>query len=357
MIEAHFPLKNTLILRSKVSKGLTNSAGWKCYWNATLQCVAHAPPIYHLLGNLHRDCPQTDSQCMVCGLQSFVQNYWNPPSGTRPSTSASTARIHAAARATIDPNNQLLGDYHNQQQNDPYSYLDFLRLQLLTVSTATNRASVERVFYFGQDHLFDCVDCGHTTCINSLTDCFGLGPIDLRTPTLGLDVEQLIRQNYMTDPDKLPYTCNSPACLRRQSRSSYSKPPQQRYIRLTSCPDVLVIRLSRAALDMAGNEFKILTDHDFPEILDLSEYLADQSSRVRYRFSGVVAHQGSQIHGGHYIAGVRGVVEGSGFRLINDKLTIVSTDDFADLQKPAWAGHRFQPYVLYYTKLQGRKRR
>lgn len=354
-IDAHFPVKDTLILRSRESKGLKNIDSWRCYWIATLQCVAHAPPIYHLLGNLHRDCQQTERQCMVCGLQSFVQSYWNG-NQTRSTKTISTADIHAAAKRTIAADDPVLGDYHDSEQNDPFCYIDFLRTQLLTVSDPAQRASVEEVFYFGQDHLFDCVACGLTTLIHSVTDCFGLGPIDLRTPALGLNVEQLIRQNYMFDPDLLPYTCSSAACMRAQSRPGYTAPHQQRYIRLTSCPDVLVIQLTRTALDLYGNEFKVMTDHDFPEILDLSEYLADPSAQVRYRFSGMVAHHGNEIGAGHYIAGVRGAVEGSGFRLINDSRRVVHTNNFADIQQPMWdKKDRFQPYVLYYTKIRGKK--
>ncbi|USW53421.1 Putative ubiquitin specific protease domain, papain-like cysteine peptidase superfamily [Septoria linicola] len=339
-IEKTFPTKDLLLLRSATSKGFSNIMAWRCYWNSMLQVFLHAPPVYSLLGNFHRDCGRAVTHCFPCALQQLAQDYWNPG----PGAVVTTADIHNANRRAIPPTDPNLGDYHQAAQNDSGDSMQFVVRQLDSVSNNAQRTSADKVFYFHSRQHMICVVCGTRQDWNMNWNRLGFS-LDLLQPA-GDDpsIEDFIRLGEIQERNR--FTCDSDECdQRRKDNPDQEKPMQTRITTLYYCPDVLIIQLSRFANSTGG---KIMTDHDFSELIDLGPYTPTPDTPVLCRFSGLVAHGGATFKSGHYISVVRNPDQS--FRIINDS-QMYSSDDFEqDVMLPDWIGRRFQPYVLFYTK-------
>nr|XP_018898646.1 PREDICTED: ubiquitin carboxyl-terminal hydrolase 48-like [Bemisia tabaci] len=89
------------------------------------------------------------------------------------------------------------------------------------------------------------------------------------------------------------YFCN--ACNKKQSA--------ERFIKLKHLPPTLCFQLMRFVFDRQKGKKKKLTSHlQFPETIDMTEYIENSSGPYVYNLSAVLIHKGPGAHSGHYIA-------------------------------------------------------
>ena len=92
----------------------------------------------------------------------------------------------------------------------------------------------------------------------------------------------------------------------------------------------------------------------YEEYLNLNEFAASDEPLI-YQLDSVVAHSGTGVEGGHYVAGVR-EYHGKTFCCIDDDLSISQQKGgtIEELQSPSVLHKRpskFDPYILFYSKI------
>ncbi|KAK2706445.1 hypothetical protein QYM36_016478 [Artemia franciscana] len=76
-----------------------------------------------------------------------------------------------------------------------------------------------------------------------------------------------------------------------------------RRIRLVELPPILNFQVIRFVYDRnAGHKKKVHTSFQFPETVDMTDFLESSSDPLTYELRGVLMHQGSSAYSGHYIA-------------------------------------------------------
>ncbi|KAI9203814.1 uncharacterized protein BJ171DRAFT_459923 [Polychytrium aggregatum] len=134
-----------------------------------------------------------------------------------------------------------------------------------------------------------------------------------------------------------------------------------------SFPPVLHLQLKRFEYDMMKDMMVKINDrHEFPETIELDEFL-DQSSapgpKQTYALHGVLVHTGD-LHGGHYCAFLKPEKNGKWFKFDDDRVTPVSNrevfeDNFGGIPdaNPQFksqfrsARHSSNAYMLVYIRL------
>lgn len=138
-----------------------------------------------------------------------------------------------------------------------------------------------------------------------------------------------------------------------------------RCIRLNSLPPVLNLQLLRFVYDrQKGQKKKLTSVVQFPEVLDMREYVSPKpSDPVLYNLSAVLIHKGLSAYSGHYIAHIRDNSTGVWYKF-NDESVLkmegkklkLSDDDEVDKSQKT-KGTRFvkgflnstNAYMLVYT--------
>ncbi|KAM3423320.1 hypothetical protein BST61_g759 [Cercospora zeina] len=114
-------------------------------------------------------------------------------------------------------------------------------------------------------------------------------------------------------------------------------------------PEVLFLQFGR--FDNFAR--KISTEISYPEILDLNMHREPGvvNEECIYRLDAVVAHKGSNIGGGHYVAAVRKHHE-EGFEVIDDAYEIASSrgGGFQEMLRPTSQGWGGQAFILMYKR-------
>ena len=108
--------------------------------------------------------------------------------------------------------------------------------------------------------------------------------------------------------------------------------------RIYSLSPILIIILNRGK----GNIFDC--DVNFPENINVKQYIESNKSNYNYRLIGVVSHLGSSDMSGHFIAYCRHRITKEWY-FFNDSIVIRCNDQYNDYKKGV-------PYILFYESTQ-----
>jgi ubiquitin C-terminal hydrolase len=296
-----------------------------------------------MLGHTHRDCNDID-QCVVCALQLFTQEYWNPPPAQAGLTNQNF--LFSALRTQIPATGQGISSIHSDTtQGDSHEFLQYLVEQV--IAKTTPGTFCDRVFRYAQRSTWTCVTCTKVHTRPSVVQN-ALRPITIQFPRTGLSFKEYLRLSFQ---NSVPLQCDGAQCVAQRAQNpNYQNPTQTEHFEIEKEPEVLIFQLVRMTLTPNGTTRKIANQVPFEEYLNMGPYIAEQGGErrdVMYRLDGVVAHAGPNLTSGHYIAGVRDA-DGKKFSLINDQ--VVSARDVGALERPYWSSN-FEPYILIYSKL------
>jgi ubiquitin C-terminal hydrolase len=160
------------------------------------------------------------------------------------------------------------------------------------------------------------------------------------------DLQWYLRQHFAKETLQ-GVECHSAAC--RIQEGVFQKGDRERSSQIVGGPEILVIQLVRMRMDDYGGSQKVTDRVKYPDRLDLSQY---SNGCLSYQLNGVVAHNGTTLSGGHYVAVVRSQ-RGKDFVFCNDDVEI--DDQLTKEQALAkLEGEEFQSYLLVYQKIGGR---
>ncbi|XP_032686910.1 ubiquitin carboxyl-terminal hydrolase 48-like isoform X2 [Odontomachus brunneus] len=140
------------------------------------------------------------------------------------------------------------------------------------------------------------------------------------------------------------------------------KQDARRFIRLETLPDTLNIQLMRFVFHRDSGQKKKLNSYiQFPEDLDMSEYIRSQPQTHLYSLVAVLSHKGPSAHSGHYIANICNS-SGEWYQFSDDKVEKMHNkrieDGVNDNVKPMKRGRvpkgflsSNTAYMLVYKKL------
>ncbi|PIA99466.1 hypothetical protein CB0940_03491 [Cercospora beticola] len=296
IISSQFPTT----LKNWESKGLRNTSGADCYRNAALQALLHVPAVYHLLGNMHRDCKKKLDKCVTCALQDVFQRYWSTERPQKKNEYFQYKDLDKAVLANIpkEPapgsSAESLVEMRANRQLDALNYVQFLLEHLSKLSDNDLPESVEQVFVF---------------------------------------VDQSKGQKTIARID---------------AEEEEEEPLRTRKFELIRTPEVLIVQQKRFSMTKTGATKKLMDKVDCEEYLNLGPYTGDGSD-VIYRLDAVVAHMGKGIREGHYVTTVRRQ-DGDGFETLSDE-EVLPTDDIQRFYYPQLRRSKLQPYILFYSKV------
>jgi len=179
------------------------------------------------------------------------------------------------------------------------------------------------LFDMTMEKRWTCGDCGHVIIQDVPAEEAGHGiglEVNLQQPTRGLSLVEYLRTNVFEET--LNIRCKDSKC--KQSKRVSGKPRQRRKL-ITQTLEVLIVRLVRFAQEYRGAsntpiDIKIRDQCKYEEYLNLSEF-TESGDPLPYQLDGVVAHNGKNVGGSHYIAGIR-EQKGKAFCCINDDVAI-----------------------------------
>ncbi|KXT11187.1 hypothetical protein AC579_834 [Pseudocercospora musae] len=364
--------------RSKSTKGLPNLRGVSCYRNALLQCLIHIPDVYHLLGNIHKDCDRPADQCTMCVLQKVVQYYWNPRGGNKKSQARELDILMEEFRQALQtdisqgtsdraPGFLIKAEVLHDGQCSSYDFwkglLEILKSQVVSDSVA--RTLLSKAFDVKYRGTWRCEVCGlrHRDDQEQTEPGLDINPFML-LPERGLDLIDYINQATLSTT--APFKCESDTCTAaREAFPEKAVGSHTKRFRITTAPEVLVIRTQRMGypIDEKTNlpvyedngdeteQCKLEDDIPYSEYLDLSSFSDDLELSLLYKLMGVVYHHGSGASG-HYIAMARSRLDDGKFALCNDASIDLPEDIEECLSAVTFDDDTtFLPYVLVYSRI------
>ena len=98
-----------------------------------------------------------------------------------------------------------------------------------------------------------------------------------------------------------------------------SKQEAIRCCKLQELPPILNLQLNRFQFDMQlGRKKKLNSAIQFPEELDMAEFLGPEAKNTKYCLTGVLMHVGPDANHGHYIAHIQDMETGSWFKFSDE---------------------------------------
>ena len=223
-------------INDRNTKGLNNPDN-VCYRNSMLQCLIHQPSIFDYLGNMHQNCEQNSTQCVVCALQALLQSYWNYPYQPAPAALPAEAvqTLHDAISNTVNPAHPFYVDAINiSAQADSWEFLGYL-LDEIRGKQRRNGVQFERMFVVRHWSSWTCQDCGreHRTNNGNNAAMYGMS-VGISHPGQDLDLTDYV---HALHNDTVRLQCDSAGCRdiaakNRQRRLSIWQAPQVLFIRL-----------------------------------------------------------------------------------------------------------------------------
>jgi ubiquitin C-terminal hydrolase len=113
--------------------------------------------------------------------------------------------------------------------------------------------------------------------------------------------------------------------------------PASYYTKLYTLPQILIIVLNRGK----GIEFKVKLE--FPQELNLSQYVIDKNTSFNFELIGVVTHLGESGASGHFIAYCKSPIDQNWYQY-NDDLVSKVENFIKQIKDYA------MPYILFYQK-------
>lgn len=323
-------------------EGFNNPGQW-CYRRSLLQCLLHTPAFCRFLLRPHTGCyAQSVRDCVFCALRLLANTYWNDKQNFN--TAGALALLDAAIwqRWSQDNDETIKTLRDRKRQNDPHEFL--VKLMELLQGTEAERKRVKRLLDVKYEVRSLCPDCD-TTRTREDTE-MGLG-LALVNPVNGKSLTEYLRQHFRVG-NLEGFQCQSAHC-RALNRAKPPNQPQERDI--IEAPQVLVIQLVRMRVSFVGGHlqsYKIGHRVDYDDRLELTDFSVG-GKRSSYQLNGVVAHSGTSLKAGHYVAAVRRRGR-DGFSVISDS-EVGQSGGFAEMADPMFDGRRFDAYLLVYSRL------
>ncbi|XP_076627631.1 ubiquitin carboxyl-terminal hydrolase 48 isoform X2 [Colletes latitarsis] len=202
------------------------------------------------------------------------------------------AMMQFGNRRLLDPMNLAVAlslDTRTQQDAQEFSKLLLCHIEGKLQQTAELKQMLQTLTQGKYSYINCCSKCG-TEYPTSTT----FYELDLQlAATLKEAVEKYLSVEQLTGPNQYHcVTCND-------------KKDARRFIRLESLPETLNIQLMRFVFHRdSGQKRKLNSFIQFPEDLDMSEYVRCPPQSQLYSLVAVLSHKGSSAHSGHYIANI-----------------------------------------------------
>ena len=130
--------------------------------------------------------------------------------------------------------------------------------------------------------------------------------------TIGECLQDFLKIEKMTGDEK--YYCEK--CCSKQDAT--------RCCKLRELPPILNLQLNRFQFDMQlGRKKKLNSAIQFPEELDMVEYLGPEAKNSKYSLTGVLMHLGPDANHGHYIANIQDMETGNWFRFSDETVNVL----------------------------------
>ncbi|XP_015430229.1 PREDICTED: ubiquitin carboxyl-terminal hydrolase 48-like [Dufourea novaeangliae] len=202
------------------------------------------------------------------------------------------AMMQFGNRRLLDPLNLAIAlslDTRTQQDAQEFSKLLLCHIEGKLQQTSQLRQMLQALTQGKISYINCCSTCG--TEYPTSTTYYEL---DLQlAPTLKEAIEKYLSVEQLTGANQYHcVTCND-------------KKDARRFIRLESLPETLNIQLMRFVFHRdSGQKRKLNSFIQFPEDLDMSEYVRCPSQSQVYNLVAVLSHKGPSAHSGHYIANI-----------------------------------------------------
>ena len=332
--------------------------GATCYMNASVQCVAHIKPLVeYLYARLKTTgfVPGTLSK----SLAEVAENLWNLNNPNE--TYFSPYNL----KKTISFLNPQFAGIHADDAKD------FISWMYETLHKEMNAGSGENVliadvdqrnfwlqfntFYSGNEannqsiisRLFNCYCVTVTQCLKCNTKLYNPSTEMVQYLPLQDALEYKQKKGNTTNPSdntvSLYDALKSGLDYKILGGDSMlycqyckGKWPCVQYKLFTTCPEVLTIVLNR------GKDNMYNVNMQFPEEIDIDEFVLDINNGTKYELIGMVSFFGESGPGGHFIAYCRTDGRSSWYKY-NDSIVEESTFDAAKTTGT--------PYILFYKKI------
>ncbi|KAA8497844.1 Ubiquitin carboxyl-terminal hydrolase 23 [Porphyridium purpureum] len=326
--------------------------GNTCYLNASLQCLLHCAPFAVALAtSAHRDsCQIKQTFCAQCFLESFAHSMYSG-SNTKPAV--------LAPKAMVSNIRSICRSFRVGHQEDAHEFirhlLDCVIKNSLGLKNAhAARLSLSREFTSFVHSIFGgclqnevrCESCGHVSMTTQpfLDLSLEVGP---RTTSVQQSLELFFKAERLDGSNK--YRCSSCKKLVVATKR----------LAVRRAPNVLSLHLKRFDGARKNNRY-IEYGHvvslergmppEYAVALRNGKIISRQNGKhgnvddanvcLKYRLSGVVVHDGSSVHSGHYFAYVK---EGNGKWFLKDDSRSQQVSDNAALKQRA--------YLLFFVRM------
>ena len=351
--------------------GLSN-IGATCYMNATLECFINVDPLtrylltesnYNTIINNARIYELSSVYCdllaSVCCDENII-NYFKPYSFKEVISSKNPIFEGINANDSKDLINFMLEEMnqelskinHNSETNEITNEFNVNQInqqdQLLTLThfkndfTKKNDSIISRTFFF--------IIESKSQCLNCMTMTYNYQSLSLLEFPLEAVYNSFKSKNYnlMNNDNKI--VINLKHCFEHYRESILFSGDNQIYCNvckrqtdnvnsniLYSMPPFLIIILNRGK----NKSFDCIVD--FPEILNLQNYVLSPQSIYKYRLNSVICHLGSSGMFGHFIAYCRQRIKNEWY-CFNDSTITLCKDQKNDYRKGS-------PYILFYESI------
>ncbi|XP_067214471.1 ubiquitin carboxyl-terminal hydrolase 48-like isoform X2 [Linepithema humile] len=227
------------------------------------------------------------------------------------------AMMQFGNRSLLDPINLAVAlslDTRTQQDAQEFSKLLLCHIEGKLGQNSELKKMLQRLTQGKYSYINCCSTCG-TEYPTSTT----FYELDLQlAATLKEAIDKYLSEEQLTGANQYHcVTCND-------------KKDARRFIRLESLPETLNIQLMRFVFHRdSGQKRKLNSYIQFPEDLDMSEYVGCQSQTHLYSLVAVLSHKGPSAHSGHYIANICNS-SGEWYQFSDDKVEKMQTKRIED---------------------------
>ena len=228
----------------------------------------------------------------------------------------------------------------NPDQKNKYQMLEFFKI----MTKKNNKSIISKIFFILMENTTKCQIC-NITKYNYQVSFFLEFPLatiykfcnDNNIPTkknnricipLFVCFEHYRQNTFFTGENKI--YCN---ICKNQNDAIYGN-------NIYSLPPTLILILNRGK----GNIFDC--DVDFPQNLNLQNFVLGEKSNFNYKLRGVITHLGESGMGGHFIAYCRHRITNNWY-CYNDSSVSLCQDQENDFRKGT-------PYILFYESIDGK---